>query len=190
MELLAVLDTFGVSSAASPVLGQLSSLVGQDHPLQDLSMLPPWLLLLLHLRLPVDKTVRVSNGIKYEADRQIRVLCPPEGKRPKHLIITRFLEFLFVYDKTLYQLCKYSNSLEGADPIVDKTRQCSIFLQKETILYQTMQYVSLEGNDPILDMYVTIKLCFSLKQEDINERKSRNALKQSQICTQFMVDII
>lgn len=57
MELLAVLDTFGVSSAASPVLGQLSSLVGLDHPLQDLSMPPPWLLLLLHLQLPVDTTV-------------------------------------------------------------------------------------------------------------------------------------
>lgn len=57
MELLAVLDTFGVSSAASPVLGQLSSLVGLDHPLQDLSMPLPWLLLLLHLQLPVDTTV-------------------------------------------------------------------------------------------------------------------------------------
>lgn len=57
MELLAVLDTFGVSLAVSPVLGQLSSLVGLDHPLQDLSMLPPWLLSLLHLQLPVDTAV-------------------------------------------------------------------------------------------------------------------------------------
>lgn len=57
MELLEVLDTFGVSLAASQVLGQLSSLVGLGHPLQDLSMPPPWLLSLLHLQLPVDTTV-------------------------------------------------------------------------------------------------------------------------------------